>query len=1033
MKCKFILFVFISLLGFSISAEKLVLEKGSSVTLIGGGLGSRMAHYGYFETELQRRHAAKQIVFRNMCDDGDTPGFRPHSARGNPYAFDAAKQFYPLSKSRDRWRSGHAGTGSYMHPDRWMSHVKTDVIIAFFGYGESFSGTKGLAQFKAELEGFIKHSRAQKYNGKSAPKLVLVSPIAFQNLSKLYGTPTGQKQNVNIEMYTIAIQEVAKKNNVPFVNLYSITKKWFDASSKPLTRDGAFLTAEGYAKLAPVLADELFGKMKTSGDTKKVLAAVREKDWIWMNYYKIPNGVHVHGRRHRPHGPKNYPAELKKLDEMTIVRDKLVWAALAGKSLDLAAADKKTSPLNTFTLKQKPVYKSPKESQKTIQMAQGYKIELFASEEQFENLANPVQLSFDNKGRLWVATMQSYPHYQPGDPKPKDKLLIYEDTNGDGKADKEIVFSEDLHLPMGFELAPEGVYVSQGTNLVLLKDTNGDDKADVTEIVLSGFDDHDTHHAISAFCADPSGAFYMGEGTFLHSHVETAYGTIRSSNGGFFRYSPQRRKLERSARLSIPNPWGIAFDDWGQNFFLDTSDPSFRWMSPGSIKVKYGEFARNPDDLLEKKARVRPTSGLEFISSRHFPDEVQGDVIISNNIGFQGTKQHQMVVDGSGYKTKFRHNLLVSKDRNFRPVDMEIAPDGSLYVVDWHNIRIGHMQHNARDPLRDHSHGRIYRVTYPSRPLVKPAKVHGASIPQLLDNLKLPEYRTRYRTRRELRGRDKNDVLKAVKVWTAKLNKSDKNYEHQLLEALWVTWGLNAVDQSLLRQLLKAKDYRARAAAVKVLRYTGHQVKDQPALLLEAAKDKHGHVRLEALITASWLKKKDANKIIAEVEKQPKDKLIQTILGEVKKALSGLPGSADDEKIETHLTGEAKKLYIKGAEIYGRDGFCGTCHQEDGSGLPAAHFPPLAGSEWVTGKPETLIKITLHGLQGPITVKGKKYPGTAPMMPFKHLSDDELSAVLTYVRNSFGNKASTISASEVKAVRAKTKNQKTMYKESELK
>ena len=130
---------------------------------------------------------------------------------------------------------------------------------------------------------------------------------------------------------------------------------------------------------------------------------------------------------------------------------------------------------------------------------------------------------------------------------------------------------------------------------------------------------------------------------------------------------------------------------------------------------------------------------------------------------------------------------------------------------------------------------------------------------------------------------------------------------------------------------------------------------------------------------------------------------------------------------------EAKKLYIKGHEIYGRDGFCGTCHQEDGNGLPAAHFPPLAGSEWVTGKPETLIKITLHGLQGPITVKGKKYPGTAPMMPFKHLSDDELSAVLTYVRNSFGNKASVVSASEVKAVRAKTKNQKTMYKASELK
>ena len=111
---------------------------------------------------------------------------------------------------------------------------------------------------------------------------------------------------------------------------------------------------------------------------------------------------------------------------------------------------------------------------------------------------------------------------------------------------------------MGFEFSHDGVYVSEGTSLIFLKDTDGDDKADVREIVMSGFDDHDTHHAISAFCADPSGAILMGEGTFLRSHIETAYGPIRSSNGGFFRYNPERRHLERTVRLSIPNPWGIA-------------------------------------------------------------------------------------------------------------------------------------------------------------------------------------------------------------------------------------------------------------------------------------------------------------------------------------------------------------------------------------------------------------------------------------------------------------------------------------------
>jgi putative membrane-bound dehydrogenase-like protein len=248
--------------------------------------------------------------------------------------------------------------------------------------------------------------------------------------------------------------------------------------------------------------------------------------------------------------------------------------------MDLNAADQKTiklPPVETnFKPNEKngnPEYLYGQDALDKFNLAPGYKIELFASEKEFPDLANPVQLSFDNKGRLWVATMPSYPHYKPGDKKPDDKLLILEDTDGDGKADKQTIFAGGLHLPVGFELAPEGVYISQGTNLMLYTDTDGDDKADTKEIVLSGFDDHDTHHAHSAYAADPSGAIYMGEGTFLHTNVETSYGPIRGTNGGFYRYNPQRRQLERTAQLSIPNPWGIAFDECGQNFFAETSGP----------------------------------------------------------------------------------------------------------------------------------------------------------------------------------------------------------------------------------------------------------------------------------------------------------------------------------------------------------------------------------------------------------------------------------------------------------------------------
>jgi glucose/arabinose dehydrogenase/mono/diheme cytochrome c family protein len=1019
-------------------ADKPVLKKDSHVVLLGNGLGSRMIHFSHFETEIQRRNIGQNLFIRNMCDEGNTPAFRPHSGRKNPFAFPGAEKYLTLSKAKDRWRSGHTGSGKYPTPDKWLTENKADIIIAFFGFNESFKGLKGLTSFKEELSDFVKHTKAQKYNGKAAPELVLVSPIAFQDLSETFNTPNGKEANVNLEVYSRAMSEVAKEHNLYFVNLFTITQKWFTAKT-PLTRDGALLNDAGYRKLAPVLATELFGVKSASGDANKVLASVREKNWMWKKYYKVPNGVHVFGRRHGPYGPKNYPFEMKKLKEMTDVRDALIWSTLKGKSFDLAAADAKTSKLpktkTNHRAKNKKngtkVYLSGEDSLKTIAVPKGYKIELFASEKEFPHLANPCQISFDNKGRLWVGVMPIYPHYEPGATKPADKLLILEDTDGDGKADKETVFAENLHLPLGFEFAPEGVYVSQGVDLVLLRDTDGDDKADSKEVIFSGFDDHDTHHAISAFCADPSGAILMGEGTFLHSNIETAYGPVRSSNGGFFRYSPQRRQLERTCRLSIPNPWGIAFNEWGQDFFLDTSDANFRWMLPGSVNVPYGEFTPNPSNLLERKHQVRPTAGLEFISSRHFPDEVQGDVLISNCIGFQGTKQHQMLEQGTEFKSKFRQDLVVGKDRNFRPVDMEFAPDGSLYLVDWHNMLIGHMQHSARDPYRDHKHGRIYRITYPSRPLVKPAKVFGASIEQLLENLKLAEYRTRYRTRRELRGRNADEVLTALKKWVASLNKSDKKYEHHLVEALWVSWGLNKVDGTLLTNLLKAKDFKARSAAVRVLRYSGHQISDQVKLITAASKDKHGRVRLEAMVAASWLTPKQALPIFNSINpKLNTDKTSQTVYNTLKKTLTGQE-TAIAKKDEPTLKGHEKTFEL-GRIVYTRDGHCGTCHQEDGQGLPAAHFPPIAGSKWATGNEERLIKIALHGIQGPIEVKGHKYPGLAPMMPFKHLSDKELAAVLTYVRNSFGNKASVISPEKVKSVRATTTKQLMPYKAPDL-
>ncbi len=1019
------------------SEAPLSIQKENRIVLLGNNLASRMIHFGHFETELQLRFADSMIVIRNMGDGGNTPGFRPHPGRPDPWAFPGADSF------QTELAIPSGSQGHFETPDQWLTSLETDIILAFFGFNESYEGEAGFAAFQAELTAFVKHTLTQKYNGASAPKLALISPTAIEDLSHMYDLPDGSETNRRLAAYTAAMHEIARKHNITFVDLFTASRSWYAESESPLTIDGLQLNDIGYRQLAGFLADELFGAGNSARENRReaVHEAVMEKNWVWHNEFKIPNGVHVYGRRYEPFGPDNYPEELLKIREMIAIRDSAIWLATRGEKMDLAAADARTRPLPAVESNYKPTYGTGdkqylygQDALNRFRMATGYKIELFASEREFEDLANPVQLSFDNAGRLWIATMPAYPHWKPGDPKPDDKLIILEDTDGDGKADKQTTWADGLHLPLGFEFAPEGVYVSQGTDLVLLTDTDGDDKADRKEVVLSGFDDHDTHHAISAFVTDPSGALYMAEGVFLHTNVETPYGPVRATNGGFFRYSPQRKHLERTAQLAIPNPWGIAFDEWGQNFFAETSGPDVRWMMPGSVKPRYGVATHKSFNIIEDAHRVRPTSGLEFVSSRHFPDEVQGDLLINNAIGFLGTKQHQMFDDGTGYYSKHRHDLLVSDDANFRPVDMEFAPDGSLYLVDWHNVLIGHMQHNARDPLRDHAHGRIYRITYPARPLVEPAQVAGASIETLLDNLKLPEYRTRYRTRRELRARNADEVMVALGKWWQALDEGSPDFEKHSLEVLWVTWALNRIDKSLLETLLSAKDYRIRAAAVRVLRYAGHQIKDQAALLKQAAADDHGRVRLEAIVAASWLNKDDGVAIVAEAGKKQLDKWM---MPPHLTSLAHLHGesvrSKTAEEVETDLTGEALAQFKNGREIYHRDGFCNTCHQPDGKGLKGAGFPPISETKWVNGNEERLIKLTLNGLYGPIEVKGETYPGQVPMTPFRGLlNDEEVAAVLTFVRNSFGNKAAPITAARVKAVREATSGKKDLYTVEEL-
>ncbi|MGJ8656719.1 MAG: PVC-type heme-binding CxxCH protein [Akkermansiaceae bacterium] len=1010
--------------------------KNSRIGFIGGGLASRMNLFSEFETELQLRYPENDLYIRNWGKEGDTPAFRPHPSRKSHWVIPGGKELV-----KREYQAG-GGKGHYETPDEWLTRHEIDTVIGFFGYSESFDGLERLEGYKAELRAFIKYTLSQKYSG-AAPQLAIVSPAAFEDLSAKRDLPNGEETNKNLEAYSKAMSDVCKEEGVLFVDAFSATKGFYNSTEEDLTSNGHNLNEAGYEKLAPMLANLLFGKKEVKADDAqkvKVQAAVAEKNRVWLLDYKIPNGVHVHGRRYKPFGNVNYPDELTKIRQMTEIRDKALWAVNKGEAFDMAAADAKTIKLKPVeSNSNRPVkYATGKEMESKLTLPEGYEMKLFADEKMFPDLANPSQMAFDNKGRLWVSCMPSYPQYRIGDPLPNDKIIIFEDTDNDGVADKQTVFVDHIVTPMGFEITEHGVFVSLQNDLVLFKDTDGDDKADTREVVLSGFDDHDTHHAISSFCADPSGAFYMGEGVFLHSNVETPYGPVRGTNGGFYRYNPAKGRLERAAQYSIPNPWGIAFNDWGQNFFLHTSGTKLSWMQQSAVKSRYNVNLTAPDLLTSNK--VRPTSGLEFVSSRHFPDDVQGDALICNNIGFLGAMQHKVTPDGeNGYKTEFRQKLFQSSDPYFRPVDLEFAPDGSLYVIDWSNVLIGHMQHNARDPKRDHVHGRIYRITYPSRPLVPIVKVDGAGIDELLENLKVPEIRTRYRVRRELRGRDAGEVAAALTKWVAGLDKSDPRYSHHLTEAMWVSWGIDKIDSDILNACLTDKEPRARAAATRAVRFNADKLENAVELLKKSAGDPNAQVRHEAVVAASWMGKEDGLAIIAEFEKTPVNawsedaaKFGKSHLNDetliIKKNVVKLPRHL--KKADTSV----QKSYQKGEVAYHHAESCVICHGVKGEGNAQAGIPPLDGSKWVTGDKVLLTKIALHGIMGEIEVKGKKY--NSAMAGFDgRVPNRELADILTYVRNAWSNKTGDfIGKKQVDTIQKATdeQNKKGPYQAADL-
>ena len=818
-----------ALFSLTAGAAQLELKKGDSVVLIGNTLAERMQHHGWLESYVQAALPKHEITFRNHGFSGDKVNSRPRN-RG----FINAQEYLKISKA--------------------------DVIIAFWGYNESYDNDP--AGFTQEMEKWIAETLKQNYSGKGAPRLVICAPIMHENLNTP-NLPDGKANNARLMQYAGAAEVAAAKYKLPYVDLFHVTKHLYMMNKEPLTLNGIHPNSRGNQLIAQHLVKEVFG-LEVSKDTKKVESireAVLDKNWHWHNRYRATDGNDVWGSRSGlkfVDGQSNGDVlmhELKMIDVMVANRDRKVWAHANGNTKFKVDDSNVPGPVGVKTnvgggsrssnaqKEGNKTYITPNETAAQLQLAKGLKVNVFASEEMFPEMANPVQMAVDTKGRLWAATWPTYPKWEPLK-KMDDRLLILPDENRDGVADKAITFAK-VHNPTGFEFWNGGVIVASVPDILFLKDTDGDDVADVRIRLFHGLDSADTHHSANAFVYGPDGNFYYQRGVFHVSNVETPWTKNQQhGNSAMYRFNP--RTFEYSFHASnSPNPHGVSFNYWGYHFATDGTGGRAYQVRPD------GRGGFRMQAVLNKTVRPVPANGV--ISSPHFPDKYQGNFLILNSIGFLGIKQYKMVhstqgkdSDGDGFSDEYetvkksdandankkpggspgdiwgmdQEDLLLSpEDRNFRPTDFEIGSDGAMYVSDWQNIIIGHMQHNVRDPSRDHEFGRVYRITHEGRELMPPVKVDGEPIAKLLDLLKERTNLTRYRARIELSERETKDVVAALGKWTKQFDAKKPGDAHHLMEALWMHQQHNVKNEALLKALLDSPVADARVAAATVKQF----------------------------------------------------------------------------------------------------------------------------------------------------------------------------------------------------------------------
>jgi putative membrane-bound dehydrogenase-like protein len=527
---------------------------------------------------------------------------------------------------------------------------------------------------------------------------------------------------------------------------------------------------------------------------------------------------------------------------------------------------------------------SPAEAIKKMTVPEGFSVELVAAE---PDIVNPVAMTFDDRGRIWITESVEYPRSSAGPG--KDRVKVLESTKGDGRYDKITVFAEGLNIPSGIAVGYGGVWVANAPDILFYKEGQDGKAAGPPEVVVTGFGRDDTHELPNSLTWGPDGYLYGLNGVFNRSRVKHK-GKEYDFTCAMFRINPRTKDFELFCE-GTSNPWGIAFDGEGSAFVSAcVIDHLWHLTQTGYYHRQggpYPPFTWKIESIVKHRHQKAAYCGLCWFDSDAYPAEYRGKLFMGNIHG-GCINSDELTRDGSSYFAKPRPDFLTANDAWFMPVAQKVGPDGCLYILDWYD-RYHCYQDARRDPGGiDRLRGRLYRVRYKDSPGAGAFDLAKETPEKLIERLGSPNIFFRERAQRllteHLLPEPSGSVQKGIEQVHIRgliddLIENPKAPRVQRLHALWAAIARGGLGSDMHARLLEHADPVFRAWAVRAAsntRLVAPKVLDK---IMALAADQSPDVKLQVGIAARKVEKIDALGTLLDVLAQAgDDKLIPHIV-----------------------------------------------------------------------------------------------------------------------------------------------------------